>query len=71
MMSQLLFKYDVISDFRFVMTAKNVCIISNFIVISLLLNQNEAQIWYRRSNLKRKKTANIYIAQKLIFSIIC
>ena len=31
---------------------------------------NSAQVWYRRTKLKRKKSANKYIAQNLIFFII-
>ena len=31
---------------------------------------NLAQIWYRISKLKEKKSANIYIAQKLIVFVI-
>ena len=31
---------------------------------------NQAQFWYRRSKLKGKKSANKFIAQKLIFFII-
>ena len=32
---------------------------------------NEARIWYKRSKLKAKKSANIYTAQKLISFVIC
>ena len=31
---------------------------------------NQAQIWYRRTKLKEKKSANKFIAQNLIFFII-
>ena len=43
-------------------------VISNFIVISLFLNELSSN---RRSKLKEKKSANIYIAQELIAFVIC
>ena len=46
-------------------------VISNFIVISLFLNEVSSNLVQEVKKLKGKKTANIYIAQKLIFFIIC
>ena len=58
-MSQPLFKYDVISDFCFV------------VLISLFLNESSSNLVYDVKIKRKENSKNICIAQKQIFFIIC
>ena len=47
-----------------------ISVISNFIVISLFLNELSSNLVYGRTKLNGKKSAKKYIAQNLIFFVI-